>query len=54
MKSFIGRYVVKGDELILTRPNQAGITTKVAWRGDELSFFSRQFSSLEEYRRLNR
>lgn len=35
MKSFVGRYVVKGDDLVLTRPNQAGVTMRVSQRGDQ-------------------
>ncbi len=37
MKSSAGRYVLKGSDLLLTRPNQADITMKVFLNGDELS-----------------
>jgi hypothetical protein len=36
LKSYSGRYVLKGDELVLTRQNQAGVTMKIARRGDEI------------------
>jgi hypothetical protein len=37
MTSSVGRYVVKGNEIVLTRPNQADVAMTVVLKGDELT-----------------
>lgn len=37
MKSYVGRYVLKGSDLVLSRPNQAGVVMKIVVQTDELS-----------------
>jgi hypothetical protein len=36
MKSYVGRYVLKANEIVLTRPSQADVSMTVALRGHEL------------------
>lgn len=40
MKSWVGRYVLKGSELVLTRPNQADVVMQIVLRSDDLSLAS--------------
>ena len=37
MKSWVGRYVLKGSQLVLTRPNQADVVMQVVLQSDDLS-----------------
>ena len=37
MKSWVGRYVVKGSQLVLTRPNQADVVMQIVSRNDDLT-----------------
>jgi hypothetical protein len=36
-KSWVGWYVLKGSELVLTRPNQADVVMQIVLRSDDLS-----------------
>ena len=40
MKSWVGRYVVKGSQLVLTRPNQADVVMKIVQGNDDLTLSS--------------
>jgi hypothetical protein len=40
MKSWVGRYVVKGSQLVLTRPNQADVVMTIVQGNDDLTLSS--------------